>query len=123
MSDYRHCIVTLIDMIGIRSLLNRGDPAAIAMMRRMHSTIPKCAGNFANDTEICFWNDSVLIHSPVRESDSSFVSAMRPIAALKAAIDAVRPSYAICVKGKSFPPQDIQGSPRIACRLVYLSAS
>jgi hypothetical protein len=123
MSDYTHCIITLIDMIGIRELLNRGDSAAIAKMRQMHSTIPKSAIGFAKDTEICFWNDSVLIHSPVELSDDSFVSAMRPIVALKAAIDSVCHSYAICVKGKSFPSPNIPPSPDKNFRLVYLSAS
>ena len=95
MATYPHCIVTLIDMIGIRSLLDLGDPAAVATMRQMHSTIMKSADGFAQGTEICFWNDSVLIYSPVEESDSSFVSAMRPIAVLKAAIESVRDSIAI----------------------------
>ena len=123
MNYYPHCIVTLIDMIGIRSLLNQGDSAAVATMRQMHSKIPKSAGAFSSDTEICFWNDSVLIHSLVEESDSSFVSAMRPIAALKFAIDDVCPSYAICVKGKSFPQQTIPANPGHVCRLLRLSAS
>lgn len=110
-------------MIGIRSDLDRGDSAAVAKMRRMHSAIPKNAGGFAHGTEICFWNDSVLIHSPVEESDSSFVSAMRPIVGLKAAIDVICPSYAICVKGKSFPSPETPTKPCYVCRLVYLSAS
>lgn len=123
MSNYHHCIVTLIDMIGIRGLLKRGDSAAVSKMRRMHSTIANTAERFVDGTEICFWNDSVLIHSLVEESEVSFVSAMRPIVALKAAIDAICPSYAISVKGKSFPPQKIQVRPGNACQMIYLSAS
>ncbi len=123
MSDFCDCIVSLIDMIGVRDLLDRGDRKAVTTMRRMHAAVIRAAAHFDLKTEICFWNDSVLIHSLVNESDTSYASAMCPLVEMKAAIDAVRPSYCICVKGQSFPSPDELSKRKSDARLVYLSAS
>ena len=121
MSTLTDCIVTFIDMIGVRELLEKGSPKAVSLMMQMHAAIPKAAKEFSSDTEICFWNDSVLVHTPVDgsedNSEKSFADAMRPLPILKAAVDNVRKSYAICVKGKSFRP------PANSTHLKYLSAS
>ena len=122
MKEFSHCIVTLIDLIGVRRLLKLGGPMAVKKMRHMHRTINQNVGCFGSNTELVFWNDSVLIHSIVEQSAESYESSMLPIIKLKASIDALHSSYAISVKGKSFPLIKIRKS-GTGCRLVYLSAS
>jgi len=122
MKTLKPCIVTFIDMIGVRALLDAGSSEAVSIMRRMHSVVPRMANQFSSNTEICFWNDSVLIHTPVDGSVESYEEAMRPLSTLKAAVDKIHKSYAICIKGMSFqaPPGSSSSN---SARLVFLSAS
>ena len=110
-------------MIGVRKILNRGDRKAVVKMRRMHSAVISAGTDFATGSEICFWNDSVLIHTLVDESRQSHVLALRQICQMKAAIDSILPSYCICAKGRSFPSPSGLSIRKANARLVYLSAS
>jgi len=113
-----------MDVIGVRRLLDAGKPDAVAAMKQVHHAVATAKIHYSRNTEICVWNDSVLIHSIVSESDNSYVEAMRPLAILKATVDTIRPSFAICVKGQSLRSPNIPVTKsRRSFRFIYLSAS
>lgn len=101
-THWRDCIVTLIDLVGIRSQAT----AAIAstQMRKLHSTI---LGQVQTDrysfAHAYAYNDAVLLLSYVNRK-AEYQTAMRDADNLKKEVDKVRNSYAIAVKGRAFPP-------------------
>ena len=107
MASFRDCVVTYIDIIGIKELSANPNSEASRLMRDMHEYIVKEAGH----RRLCLhkayvWNDSVLLLGhPADESE--FEAIMREADALKRRIDELldKKSYAIAVKGKAFPDQ------------------
>lgn len=126
MSDWRDCIVTFIDMIGVSYLLQKQSSEAVSLVRRMHRVIQNASQALEHHEEICFWNDSILAVGFVDETSESYERIMREVRYLKTIVDAIKPSYAICVKGKSFPPppNELNSLPSgVNPRMIYLQAS
>lgn len=102
-THWRDCIVTLIDLVGIRSQAN----AAIAttQMRKLHRTLlDQVQTDRYSFAHAYAYNDAVLLLSYVNRKAESYQTAMRDADSLKKEIDRVRNSYAIAVKGRAFPP-------------------
>jgi hypothetical protein len=99
--DWQDCIVTLIDLVGIKAKTQQG--IASSLMLEFHNIVTKERSNLNVTAHAYVWNDSVLLLSYVNENSSSFESAMKDADKLKRRVDMIAPSYAIAVKGKTFP--------------------
>jgi hypothetical protein len=99
--QWRDCIVTLIDLIGIKKLSASG--AGSDLMQRLHLLVAQESSKLNSVDHIYVWNDSVLLLSYVNHRAASFQTAMRDADRLKRRIDTLGKSYAIAVKGQTFP--------------------
>lgn len=106
MSDWRDCVVCLIDLIGVKELASKGDGRASALMRQMHwVTVAESNVGLPLHSHIYIWNDSVLLLAYTDGQATNAASILREVDALKKKIDVAtaKQSYAIAVKGKAFP--------------------
>ena len=122
MPDWQHSIVSLLDLIDIKELIKRGDSIASSEMRDFHQLVHNKAQNkLPYHHKIYVWNDSILFLSNTGEGHSLYEPIMKELDALKALVDRRWKSYAISVKGITFPPpltkKDTGG------KIVYLMAS
>src|SRR5713101_4836729 len=98
---WRDCIVTYIDLPGIKDNAKSGESSRL--MRRLHRVVFKeLKIGFPSIAYAYIWNDSVLLLSYVQQTNRSFEVALRDVELLKRKIDSVRMGYAIAVKGKAF---------------------
>lgn len=118
--DWRDCIVTLIDMAGVKKRAERG--AGSALMLRLHALVARETEALQSVARTYVWNDSALLLSYVDETAVSFELAMRDAERLKRCIDGLAPSYAIAVKGQAFPPPEGNGQLRTS-RVTVIEAS
>jgi hypothetical protein len=100
--DWQDCIVTLIDLVGVKARAQQG--IASKLMLKFHNIVVKERGSLNATAHAYVWNDSVLLLSYVNENSSSFESAMKDADKLKRRVDTIERSYAIAVKGQTFPP-------------------
>lgn len=110
MSGWRDCVVTLIDLVGIRKFAEQPDTRASELMRQMHALVlSEMNTALPAHSKAYIWNDSVLLLA-FRDNDSPPAEPILwEIDGLKRKIDALAESrglggsYAIAVKGQSFP--------------------
>jgi hypothetical protein len=122
MSDFQDCIVSYLDLNDVERILSRQSRHAVRMMRDLHALLANYAGSLWAHAEICFWQDSVLLLGFVDETSDSYRRVMSDVVRLKEVIHRMHPCHGVCVKGQSFPAQQIP--PRAnGPRVVYLSAS
>jgi hypothetical protein len=106
------CIVTWIDLIGIKRKLIDSKPEALAAMEKFRGIIEYNTNNgqLENHAHSYTLNDSaILLAFPPRDS---FTSILKELQRLKVKIDAeVMPSFVVCVHGNTirtaFPPQPL----------------
>ena len=104
MATWRHCIVSLIDVTGIKKLAAKGDGIASAKMREMHSLVFSAASHgLKAHAHAYLWNDSALLLAFVDADLKQAPDVLREVDALKAKIDCIGKCYAVSVKGKAFP--------------------
>jgi len=123
MSDWKECVVSLIDMIGIRDLASGPKGAASTAMRKMHKTVAeemRCGLPLHAYTYV--WNDSVLLLAYLDKSHRP-EAILREVDGLKRTLSRLGKSYAISIKGKAFP--DLGMSPQTDCgsRITLVRAS
>src|SRR5690606_26271045 len=93
------------DLKGIKKRALDGSAEASKSMREFHKLVSTAmARDLRPINHAYIWNDSVLLHGYVDKSASAYKAVMRAADKLKQEIDTVVPSYAVAVKGKSFPP-------------------
>ena len=103
MADWSDCVVSYIDLIGIKRLLESNSREAINLMRRMHQKVRRQSLlSMPSHHQIYYWNDSVLALAFV-SSDFSYEPIMKELNFLKLEIDAISDCYAICMKGMAIP--------------------
>jgi hypothetical protein len=100
-SNWQDCIVTLIDLIDVKKKAQQG--IASQLMVKFHSIVAQERSNLKATAHVYVWNDSVLLLSYVNENNSSFEAAMKDADNLKRRVDELERSYAIAVKGQTFP--------------------
>lgn len=125
MSDFRNCVVSYIDMDGMKDLLDKDTRGAVTKFRELHRTIERVGPTLTSHEEICFWNDSILVVAFVEDNSDAYEQVMQNVFTIKQEVDKVNPSYAICVKGQAFPPPGINQSKgnHAIPGLIYLQAS
>jgi hypothetical protein len=122
MSDFRDCVVSLIDLNNVGRILSRRSKKGVRIMRRLHRLVNRRAHTLTAHEEVCFWQDSVLLLAFVDGTPGSFCRAMDDVGHLKEAIEGLHPCHAVCVKGQAFPAPPTR-SRNTNPRVIYLSAS
>jgi len=130
MSSWKHCIISLIDLIGIKKKLFDKKSKGIRLMRQMHQIVHTQINNeMPYHDHAYLWNDSVLLLAYVDEKKTLYEPVMREVNKLKIEINRLSKSYVICVKGKAIPPPKISNSTPINGNITnqtkdtYLKAS
>ncbi len=122
MSNFRDCIVSLIDLNNVSKILSRRSKKGVRLMRDFHQLVASQVHTLAAHEEVCFWQDAVLLLALVDKTTGSFSRAVGDVRKLKEAIESIHPCHAVCVKGQAFPAPPIR-SRNAKPRAIYLSAS
>lgn len=132
MADWRNCIVSYIDLIGIKEMFASEKQEAVAAIQQLHSIIYGAAQvGLTRHAHAYSWNDSALLLAYCDQGEGVFEAILREVDDLKKRIDREIPygSYAIAVKGMAIPePAPYMGhafdtaSPT-QTRHVYIKAS
>lgn len=101
-SEWRDCIVTFIDLSGVKRLAP-SDGAGSKLMRQLHRLAAKEIPRLSTVAHAYVWNDSILLLSFVDKASRSFVAAMKDVDAFKRQVDCLKTSYGVAVKGRTFP--------------------
>jgi hypothetical protein len=80
-SEWRDCIVVLIDLIDVKKSSQSG--IASQIMLRFHDIVARNITSLASIAHAYAWNDSVLVLAYVDQSNASFEVAMRDADKLK----------------------------------------
>lgn len=100
---WRDCIVTHIDLPWVKRLATKTG-AGSRLMRQLHAlAVRQLASGFSTVAHAYAWNDSVLLLSYVDARAASYDAAMRDAEMFKRRVDRLRRSYAVSVKGRTFP--------------------
>jgi hypothetical protein len=102
-SDWRDCIVTFIDLPGVKKLAS-ANSAGSDLMRRLHALAARELPRLAAIDHAYVWNDSVLLLSFIKNTPASFVAAMTDAHRFKRRVNGLKKCYAVAVKGQAFPP-------------------
>jgi len=104
MSDWRDCIVILIDLIGVKRLASKGNSRASDLMRCFHEAVRQEMRTGLTSLDHAYvWNDAVLLLAYADDRSGALQESLRDAARLKRRVDIVAQSYAIAVKGQVFP--------------------
>ena len=104
--DWQECIVTFFDLVDAKRDASTGQ--ASKRMRRFHRLVVRELKDrsLPSIVHTYTWNDSALVVSKVDKSPGSYGQALRDLHGFKKAIDnldTLCPSFAIAVKGQTFP--------------------
>ena len=97
MSRRQNCIVSYIDMSGVKGMLARYSRDAVSLLQMMHTQVQTAAQKLTMHEEVCFWNDSVVLVGSVDGPPERYEQMMREVCIIKDAVDKVKRGYAICV--------------------------
>lgn len=110
MSDWQRCIISFIDLIGTKSNAHTGE--ASTTMRKVHGVAHGVASHMLEmHAHTYIWNDSVLMLAYIEDEARETRGIMQEVSLMKEKIDAVARSYAISVKGKTFPYESVTNCP------------
>ena len=130
MSDWRHCIVSYIDLIDMKRELYVQKHGGISMMKQLHQIVYREINSSMSHHEYAYsWNDSVIVLAYLNGQPGPFEPIMREVNELKKRINDFCRCYAISVKGMAIPEpiqfhsQEIPGSIVDNSRHVYIKAS
>ena len=103
MSKWRNSIITYIDLIDIKNIEIEGNIRATDIMRKMHTLVSENMTNGMLNHDHCYiWNDSILLLAYLDQGTDEN-SIIKEADQLKRKIDKICSSYAISVKGQTFP--------------------
>jgi hypothetical protein len=118
--NWRDCIIVFFDLAAVKSLAPQTG-AGSSVMRKLHALAANEVPRLVRVNHAYVWNDSVLLLGFVDKTRDSFVKMMREADSFKRAVDAIKTSYAVAVKGQTFPVMEI---PETASdRVTVLQAS
>jgi hypothetical protein len=103
-SEWRDCVVVLMDLVGVKGRAFEGTSAATSLMRSFHDLVRREMATGLPALEHAYlWNDSVILLAHVTGSPRAYQRVIRAADDLKRQVDMIAPSYAIAVKGRAFP--------------------
>ena len=98
------CVVTFLDIIDIRKLSEKKRGEASTKMRELHKLANEETVSMNRHSAIYAWNDSVLLLAPLTSDSNSVNEIFTEVSRFKKLVDKrIGKSYAICVKGRTFP--------------------
>ena len=98
-----HCIVTFMDLIDVKAMINKDSRKAVQIMQDFHQVVYGQINNCMPSHQHAYtWNDSVLLVARIDENFSPVKQVMKEADDLKRKVDGVCKCYAIGVKGMSF---------------------
>lgn len=102
---WKDCVITVIDVIGIKHVANQGGSRATSKMRALHALVQTSMNSSMNlHAQSYCWNDSVLLLGYWGGEPEEGRALLAEASWLKQKIDQkVGPSYAISIKGRAFP--------------------
>jgi len=104
LSNWRDCIIVLMDLIGIKRRALMGDRRASKLMRAFHQLVRNEIDSGCRPVDQAYvWNDSVILLAYLDRRKGRYEKIMQAIDALKRKVDLLAPSYAIAVEGQTFP--------------------
>jgi hypothetical protein len=118
---WRDCIVSVIDLVGIKSRADRG--VRSDLMRKLHALVIQEVPGLPTVAHAYACNDSVLLLSFVTTERHSFEAALRDADRLKHRVDRISPSFAVAIKGRTFPPVRASVSVMQGPRVTVVEAS
>lgn len=113
MDNMRRCVLTFLDLIGMRDLIANDRHQASAAMERLDGVCyGRCLDQLKHHDHLYAWNDSVLLLSYLEPlpQPRALGDVLREVSDIKEAIDAAcgMPSYAIVMKGMTFQPNALE---------------
>lgn len=130
MNDWKHCIVSYIDLIDVKKELDAQKHRGISMMKQLHQIVyEQVNSSMAHHAYAYSWNDSVILLAYLNGQPKPFEPIMREVNELKQRINDFCRCYSIDVKGMAIPEpiqfhnQVIPGSIVDQSRHVYIKAS
>lgn len=104
-SSWPDCVVTVIDVIGIKSAARNGLSEASLQMRALQALVQsEMDGGMSKHAYSYSWNDSVLLLAFWNGKIEQAREILCEASGLKRKIDqSIGNSYGICMKGKTFP--------------------
>jgi len=124
---FKDCLVTLIDLVDTKKLATSTKGIASSRMRKLHSIADKFMSSEAPKHDHAYaWNDSVLLLAFLDGERGAARIALEEADQLKKRIDKTLGcnSYAVCVRGQTFPLQDDkQSSGALSGRCTILRSS
>ncbi|MBI3004773.1 MAG: hypothetical protein HYY49_05090 [Ignavibacteriales bacterium] len=119
-SNWRDCIIIFIDLVGVKKLAAKNG-AGSKLMQKLYSLAVTNLPQLTSVSRAYVWNDSILLLSYIGNSSDSFVAIMKDADKFKRHVDTLMSSYAIAVKGQTFPSLRKQG--RSPANVTFLEAS
>ena len=110
-SDWKDCVVTMIDIVGTKRLAVSGKGLASTQMRKLHSLTKQFMTVSApNHHHAYAWNDSVLLlaYAPIGPGTARGILAEAEQLKNKIDSELSCKSYAVCVRGQTFPERTKQ---------------
>lgn len=121
MNEWRDCIITYIDLIGISRDLNKHTFTGLYKIKKMHLSVTDTAKRILQLHEcVYYWNDSIIMLA-FPKSVSDYVLIMNEVSIMKKSRDKSCKSYAICMKGQVIP--EIEEYNEKKNKAIYLRAS
>jgi hypothetical protein len=107
-------IVMLIDLIGLKKQALEGGSVASTLMRSFHALVRREMARDSGALDHAYvWNDSVILLADVSHGPEAYARAVHAADDLKRKVDVIAPSYAVAVKGRTFPPNSDTPSSRV----------
>lgn len=98
-----HCVVTFMDLAGMRDEIDNNSSIAVDIMQKFHQAVYNETINEMPGHEHSYtWNDSVLLLAYTDDQYSNIEKIMKEADNLKRKVDRIHKCYAISVKGMSF---------------------
>ncbi len=121
MTTWNDCIMSLLDLVGIRKLVAEGRSDGTRTMIDFHRLVQaESAEALQYHQHVYVWNDSILLLALLDSKHVYFEAIMKEVDGLKRKIDSHCQCYAISVKGKTFP---MPSAPTVDDKFVFLRAS
>jgi len=98
-----HCVVTYMDLIGVKKLITDNSRNAVQIMQNFHQVVYDQINEQMDKHQHAYsWNDSVIIVANIDKNCIDLTPIMKQADNLKKKIDNICKCYAISVKGMTF---------------------
>src|ERR1700694_1174488 len=123
MSGWKDCVVSLIDLVGVKKMASGRKGQASSAMQSMHTEVVVAMnGGLPLHAQAYVWNDSVLLLAFLDELHRP-EPILREVDGLKRKLEYLGMSYAISIQGQVFPDLALSTPPSRPARTTVIRAS